>query len=101
MISKLSAKFGEIEIETKVDEKHKVDKMYEDCVKDGITAVKASYSSNYSKDFFEVSLGTFPPKTKAQITFVYYQTLTVEDMSYRFAIPLVYVPRYFFTNMKP
>jgi hypothetical protein len=72
VISKLSAKFGEIEIETKVEEKHKVDRMYDECVKEGITAIKASYSSNHSKDFFEVSLGTFPPKTKAEITLVYY-----------------------------
>jgi hypothetical protein len=39
-------------------------------------------------------LGNIPPKTEAIIEIILFQTLDIDDMSYRLRIPTVYVPRY-------
>jgi|LauGreDrversion4_2_1035121.scaffolds.fasta_scaffold126904_2 hypothetical protein len=41
-----------------------------------------------------ISIGQFPPMSKAIIKFSYFQKVDYEDMSYCLRVPEAYVPRY-------
>ena len=80
-------------LETKVEERQKAQVKYEDAVASGKTAVIGSLGKA-ARDMISISIGQFPPMSKAVLKFSYFQKLDYDDMSYCLRVPEVYVPRY-------
>ena len=98
MISKIACEFKLEDgfthmMETRVEERQKVEAKYEDAVASGQTAVMGGLVKGHA-DMVRINIGNFPPKSEAVLTVYYYQTLEVEDLSYCLRIPTAYIPKY-------
>jgi hypothetical protein len=80
-------------METKIDERVKVETKYEDAVTSGKTAV-AGYLTKSQRDMVRINIGNFPPLSSCQLRVFYYQHLKIEDLSYCLYVPMTYIPRY-------
>ncbi|KAM3143423.1 von Willebrand factor A domain-containing protein 5A [Paramecium bursaria] len=92
--SKLTMRINDEEFETIIEERQKAEQKFVDSVQKK-TAVIGTYKTiSKSDDLFKIKLGNIPPKNKILITILVFQTLSLEDMSYCFRLPLKYIPRY-------
>ncbi|TNV84666.1 hypothetical protein FGO68_gene12911 [Halteria grandinella] len=80
-------------LQTIVDGRKKIEAKYEDAVASGKTAVIGGYTKT-QRDMVRVSLGNFPPLSRAVVRVYYYQNMEIEDLSYCLRIPMSYIPRY-------
>lgn len=76
-----------------MDGRKKIEAKYEDAVASGKTAVIGGYTKT-QRDMVRVSLGNFPPQSRAVVRVYYYQNMDIEDLSYCLRIPMSYIPRY-------
>ncbi|TNV84285.1 hypothetical protein FGO68_gene9917 [Halteria grandinella] len=81
------------EMFTKVEDRQKAEVKYEDAVASGKTAVLGTISKAM-RDLARINIGNLPQKSEARLAIRFYQKIEIEDLSYRFKIPLCYVPRY-------
>ena len=80
-------------LETKVEERTKAEEKYQDAVAAGKTAVLGSFIRTNS-DMVKISIGQFPPMSRAVLKVYYYQQLEFEDLSHCLRIPRAYIPKY-------
>ena len=73
-------------LETKIEEREKAVVKYEDAVASGKTAILGSFA-RMNKNMIKISIGQFPPMSRAIVKVLYFQQLEFEDMSYCLRIP--------------
>ncbi|XP_049330342.1 von Willebrand factor A domain-containing protein 5A isoform X2 [Astyanax mexicanus] len=89
-----SAKIGDQEIVSKLQEKEQARYEYDDAIASGQQAFLLE-ESDESEDVFKLSVGSLPPGQSAAVTFIYVTELSVQaDHSLRFCLPAVLNPRY-------
>jgi len=86
-------------IEGIIGETAKIERIYEEKVQEGKTAVKTkpirTTSSLYHFDLLETKIGNIPPKKEIKVSFSFIQSLDISmNKRYRLCIPLVLTPRY-------
>ena len=67
--------------------------IYEDKVASGETVVVGAFTKA-QRDMVRVTIGNFPPLSKAELKCYFYQKLDQEDISHCLRFPVTYVPRY-------
>ena len=86
-------------IEGIIGETEKIERIYEENVQEGKTAVKTkpirTTSSSTQFDLLETKIGNIPPKKEIKVSFSFIQSLDISmNKKYRLCIPLVLTPRY-------
>ena len=86
-------------IEGIIGETEKIERIYEDNVQEGKTAVKTTplrTTSSYTQfDLLETKIGNIPPNKNIKVSFSFIQLLdNTMNKKYRLKIPLVLTPRY-------
>ena len=86
-------------IEGIIGESEKIERIYEENVQEGKTAVKTTpirtTSSTTQFDLLETKIGNIAPKKEIKVSFSFIQSLDISmNKKYRLCIPLVLTPRY-------
>ncbi|CDW72317.1 UNKNOWN [Stylonychia lemnae] len=81
------------EIVTIIDRKEKIEIKYEESVAQGQTAVTGAFTK-LQRNLVRINIGNFPPNSEAILKLKFYTTLSIQDLSYCFRLPMSYVPKY-------
>ena len=93
VVSRLSAKIGDKEVEAKIKEKERAKEVYEDAVAGGNAAVFAEKKRDDAESM-RIALGGIPPLQGAQLSMQLIISLPVENSSYTFKLPADFYPNY-------
>ena len=82
-------------VTSKVTERGKEEELYEDKIASTKSALVETLSKQKSDPCFKrYQLGNMPPQCMVSLRICCVQTLSIEDMSYCFRIPVQFVPAY-------
>ena len=86
------SKGEKITVETKMEERKKAEKIYEDSIVQGDTmAVLAQHVTVNKKSVISCNLGNFPPNSKATLTCFMSTQLPVNTEGFAFRLPLCFI----------
>ena len=93
VFSELRMKYLDKVICTRIEERSVAKEKYEDAIASGKTAVMSA-PSRMASDITVINLGNIPPRSEIVIECIFYQQLSVEDLSWCIYIPSKIIPRY-------